>query len=72
MSVKLWGVGGDENKPHAPFFAHAAEFATPAEAEAFKKGLAAAKTGQWYGFTAHDTQDAAVAKAAELNGPNFE
>lgn len=70
--VKLWGVGGDENKPTNPFFAHSVEFATPAEADAFKKGLAAAATGQWHGFTAHDTEAAAMTKAEELNGPNYE
>lgn len=70
--VKLWGVGGDENKTTNPFFAHSAEFATPAEAEAFKKGLAAAATGQWHEFVAHDTQESAEKKAAELNGPNYE
>lgn len=70
--VRLWGVGGDENRLANPFFVHGIEFATTAEADAFKKGLAAAATGQWHNFTAHDTEAAALLKAEELNGPNYE
>jgi hypothetical protein len=72
IMVKLWGVGGHEHKHSNVFFAHSTEFATPAEAAAFKAGLAAAATGQWHDFVAYDTQSDAENKAVEMNGPNYE
>lgn len=69
-NIVVWGVKEDHDK--SEYVVSSESFATQAEADAFRKGLAASYSGEFCGAMHFDNRENAALKAQDMNAPQPE